>query len=144
MKTYAKRFNAQRAAKAAGHEPDAVEIEQTVDGFVWRLKDAAPAASEGKARAAKPRRAPRGMRARVRFAELEAAARAGKLPPAPDFSAATHARFRNKLGRLVALAGTGDIEALRACEINPVSSSPKAMVRYRDLCIIALEAKTKT
>jgi len=28
--------------------------------------------------------------------------------------------------------------------INPISSSPKAMLRYRDLCITALEARTGT
>ena len=35
----------------------------------------------------------------------------------------------------------GDVAALKAFEINPVSSSPKAIVRYRDLCIVALEAR---
>jgi hypothetical protein len=68
-------------------------------------------------------------------------ARSGNLPTPPDFSAATHARFRGKLEGLIALAGRGDIEGLRAVAINPVSSSPKALARYRDLCIAALEAR---
>ena len=42
----------------------------------------------------------------------------------------------------MALAETGDIAALQAIEINPVSSSPKAMARYRDLCVIAIMARS--
>ena len=68
-------------------------------------------------------------------------AQSGVLPPAPDFSKPTHARFRSKLAQIVALAKAGDIAALQAFEINPVSSSPKTMARYRDLCVIALGAQ---
>ena len=66
----------------------------------------------------------------------------GALPAAPDFAKPTHARFRAKLAQIVALAEVGDIAALQAFEINPVSSSPKAMVRYRDLCVIAITARS--
>lgn len=66
----------------------------------------------------------------------------GTLPQAPDFSKPTHARFRSKLAQIVALAEAGDIDALQAFEINPVSSSPKAIARYRDLCVIAITALT--
>ncbi len=66
----------------------------------------------------------------------------GALPQAPDFSKPTHARFRAKLAQIVALAEAGDIAALQAFEINPVSSSPKAMARYRDLCVIAITARS--
>lgn len=82
------------------------------------------------------REQPLGKRARI-----EAAARQGKLPEPPDFSAETHKRFRNKLASVVALAEAGDLDGLRAFEINPVSSSPKAIKRYRDLCVIALEVR---
>jgi hypothetical protein len=78
---------------------------------------------------------------RRKDADVEARARQGELPPPPDFSAATHARFRCKLEGLVALAGKGDVDGLRAVVINPVSSSPKAMARYRDLAIIAIDAR---
>lgn len=74
-------------------------------------------------------------------AAIEVAARGGKLPEPPDFSAETHKRFRNKLASVVELAKAGDIKGLRAFEINPVSSSPKAIARYRDLCVIALEVQ---
>ena len=66
----------------------------------------------------------------------------GVLPQAPDFSKPTHARFRAKLAQIVALAEAGDIAALQAFEINPVSSSPKAIARYRDLCVSAITART--
>ena len=68
-------------------------------------------------------------------------AQTGVLPQAPDFSKPTHARFRAKLAQIVALAEAGDIAGLQAFEINPVSSSPKAMARYRDLCVIAITAR---
>jgi hypothetical protein len=74
-------------------------------------------------------------------AAIEAAARDGKLPEPPDFSAETHKRFRNKLASVVDLAKAGDLKGLHAFEINPVNSSPKAIARYRDLCVIALEAQ---
>lgn len=70
-------------------------------------------------------------------------AHSGALPKAPDFSKPTHARFRVKLAQIVALAEAGDIAGLHAFEINPVSSSPKAMARYRDLCVIAITARAQ-
>ena len=70
-------------------------------------------------------------------------AQTGALPTAPDFSKPAHARFRVKLAQIVALAEAGDIAALQAFEINPVSSSPKAMSRYRDLCVIAITARAQ-
>ena len=70
-------------------------------------------------------------------------AQTGALPQPPDFSKPTHARFRAKLAQIVALAEAGDIAGLQAFEINPVSSSPKAMARYRDLCVIAITARAQ-
>jgi hypothetical protein len=78
---------------------------------------------------------------RLRDAVIEAKARLGELPPPPDFSAPTHARFRAKLAALVELAGKADATGLRAIVINPVSSSPKALARYRDLAVLAIEAR---
>ena len=68
-------------------------------------------------------------------------AQTGALSQAPDFSKPTHARVRAKLAQIVALAEAGDIAGLQAFEINPVSSSPKAMARYRDLCVIPIIAR---
>ncbi|MDT8858463.1 hypothetical protein RNZ50_26250 [Paracoccaceae bacterium Fryx2] len=70
-------------------------------------------------------------------------AQTGALPQAPDFSKPTHARFRAKLAQIVALAEAGDSAGLQAFEINPVSSSPKAIARYRDLCVIAITARAQ-
>jgi hypothetical protein len=88
------------------------------------------------AKAAKKAASPQGKRA-----EVLAAAEKGVLPAAPDFSAETHKRFRPKLAEVVALVEKGDVKALKAFPINPVSSSPKALAKYRDLAVIALEAK---
>ncbi len=74
-----------------------------------------------------------------RAAALEAAQR-GVLPDPPDFSAATHRRFRPKLAKLIELVEAGDIDGLKAIEIKPISSSPKAMARFRYLSLIALAA----
>jgi hypothetical protein len=90
--------------------------------------------------ASEPAPAPSAPRRR-RDADIEAKARQGELPPTPDFSAPTHARFRAKLTALVELAGKADASALRAIVINPVSSSPKALARYRDLAVMAIEAR---
>ncbi|MCA3448800.1 MAG: hypothetical protein INF92_00275 [Rhodobacter sp.] len=110
----------------------------------------APAADPAPSAVTKPKVAPKPNpttephpRRRPRNADLEAKARQGELPPPPDFSAPTHARFRGKLEGLIALAERGDAEALRAVTINPVSSSPKALARYRDLCLTAIEARKK-
>jgi hypothetical protein len=162
VKTYNKRFNAQRAARAELGD-DAIEgidfkTVKTEAGWTWeQCKSNAPdpAGSEPTEEDAEAAAAQEALHCRPPIGETvtsttpktgkraaaEEAARSGVLPEPPDFSAATHARFRNKLARLVELAEAGDIEGLRAVEINPVSSSPKAMARYRDLCIIALEAR---
>ena len=90
--------------------------------------------------AAEPEAPPSAPRRR-RDADIEARARQGELPPPPDFSAPTHARFRAKLAALVELAGKADATGLRAVPINPVSSSPKALARYRDLAVVAIEVR---
>jgi hypothetical protein len=87
---------------------------------------------------AEPAARPQGKRA-----EVLAAAETGKLPPKPDFSAPTHKRFRAKLDALHAFVKAADIKGLKAFEINPVSSSPKALARYRELAIIALKARSR-
>jgi hypothetical protein len=89
-----------------------------------------------KAKAAPASKGPSGKRA-----DVLAAAERGVIPSAPDFSAATHTRFRGKLAEVVALVEAGNIAGLKAYKINPVSSSPKAIDKYRNLAIIALKAK---
>lgn len=100
------------------------------------------AVEAGKAakRATAPRKAA-GARPMGRRAEIAANAVKGILPPAPDFSAETHKRFRGRLDEIVRLVEAGDVAALKAVEIKTYSSSPKAMARYRDLALMALEAR---
>lgn len=88
------------------------------------------------ARPAMAERATGGKRAKVL-----AAAQAGTIPAAPDFTAETHKRFRPKLAEVVKLVEAGDIAGLEAFQINPVSSSPKAIAKFRDLAVIALKAR---
>lgn len=105
---------------------------------------AAPTAAEEPTEAApaekpaKAQRKPGGKRA-----EIQAAAERGELPAKPDFSAPTHARFRKKLDQVIEMAESADIEGLRAFEIKPASTSPRAIMRYRDLAITALEARAR-
>jgi len=138
MKTYAKKFNAERAAKAAGHDPEEIEIVKTKDGFAWRVKKRASGRDDARdaklvpdpSREPQPATAAKRERPLGKRAQIEADARAGRLPEPPDFSAETHKRFRNKLAAVVALARAGDLNGLRGFKVNPVSSSPKAIARF--------------
>ena len=76
-------------------------------------------------------------------ADIQAAAARGELPKAPDFSAETHKRWRATLATVVKAAEAGDIKALRAVKVEPISSSRKAIDTYRNLCVTALEAQKK-
>lgn len=82
-----------------------------------------------------------GERSRYDWTAAEEAAAKGKMPKAPDFSAPTHERFRPLLAEVVKAAVDGNAEALRKIKVNPVSSSPKAVDRFRKLCLKALTAK---
>jgi hypothetical protein len=76
-----------------------------------------------------------------KFAAIRAAAERGELPPVPDFSAELHKRNRGRLAQLVAMAEKGDVAGLEAFPIKPNCTSPKAMARYRNLCLIALNVR---
>jgi hypothetical protein len=125
----AKADDAERRSLRAAGKP----IPATLTG------EKAKGAGKGKAEAApKPARHPGGKRAAI------LAAQAGKLPEPPDFSAVTHKPYRARLAFLVDLATKGDLKRLRAVEmIPPRSTSPKALHRYRDLAMTALEAQAK-
>jgi hypothetical protein len=140
--TYDKKFNAQRGAQRNGLKPGEFEVFKTPDGrFGWRAM-ATDTDGQPPSQTSEPEQAtsPTSTKTGKRKAIIEQA-QSGALPAAPDFSKPTHARFRAKLAKLVALAEAGDVEGLKAIEINPVSTSPKAMARYRDLAIIAIEAR---
>lgn len=84
---------------------------------------------------------PMGGAALVLWNELEAKALKGTLPPVPDFSADTHASYRDRLKAVVALAKAGDIAGLKKNEVQPLWNSQTQIVRYREMCLIALHAK---
>lgn len=113
------------AAEAAANAPRAAD--PATDGIL-------AARAEAQARAA--------FRAGREFwrAAEEAASR-GEVPPAPDFSAPTHAPYRKKLVTLLALAQAGDAAGLREVRLNPTSTSPKTLIRWRDLAARAIEAR---
>jgi hypothetical protein len=123
------------------------KIRAKAETAVVETVTAKPAKRTAKAKAAKPVKAPKVAKVKPisKRAELLAQCEAGKVPAAPDFSAATHARFRKRLAEIVALVEAGDVKGLKAMRdsINPISTSPKAMVRYATLAIIALEASAK-
>lgn len=84
-----------------------------------------------------------GDRARYDWNAADEKAKAGTVPTPPDFSAPTHTRFRDLLSDVVAAARAGDLARLKEIKITAASSSPKAVDRYRGLCVIALGAKAK-
>jgi len=55
---------------------------------------------------------------------------------------ASRSRFRKKLCEIITLVEAGDLEALKAFLISPINSSPKAMNKYRNLAVIARDART--
>ena len=148
----AAKIGAERAAGAAqailgapGFETAMGRLVAEIEGEEFPVaEDPAAAADPAPVAEADPEAtAPPSARRRRRDADLDARARQGELPAAPDFSAPTHARFRAKLAALVELAGKADATgySLRAVMINPVSSTPKALARYRDLAVKAIEAR---
>jgi hypothetical protein len=128
------------AAGRLAAELDACEPDAPAEPAQPTVSEPAVEAAPVVEQAAETEAAPSAQRRR-RDADLEAKARQGELPPPPDFSAPTHARFRAKLAALVELAKKADATGLRAIAINPVSSSPKALARYRDLAVLAIEAR---
>jgi len=76
-----------------------------------------------------------------KFAVIREAAERGELPPVPDFSADLHKRNRGRLAQLVTMAEAADVAGLEAFPIKPNCTSPKAMDRYRNLCVTALKVR---
>lgn len=71
---------------------------------------------------------------------LAAIAEAGIMPPPPDFSAETHARFREPLSVIVAAARKHDLKALGDLEPKRINcSSTIPLDRYRRMVILAID-----
>lgn len=76
-----------------------------------------------------------------RAAEL-ARAQAGQMPEPCKFPPkAAYNPFRKKQDELAALAKAGDIAGLKSYPVKPSSTSRKKLHRWRELAIVALQAK---
>lgn len=136
------------AAKTAAAKPAKAPEKPLVSESV---RKAISAAKPAKAKKEKAKRAespdavkpivPHGGAALTWWNDLEAKALKGQLPPVPDFSADTHASYRERLKAVVTLAKAGDIAALKKNDVRPLWNSQTQIVRYRELCLIALHAK---
>lgn len=76
-------------------------------------------------------------------ARILEAAKAGHMPPKPDFRAETHKYWRARLDEVAELAKKGDAAALRKYDVPDYSSSPRAINRFKDLCLVALQARAQ-
>lgn len=103
-----------------------------------RLIEAEAPAPEAPAKVAKE---PKADKAPGKRAAMIEAAQRGELPEAPDFTPPSHKRFRKALATIIAMVEGGDIAGLKADTMEPKSSSRVMICRYRDLAIIALEAR---
>jgi hypothetical protein len=137
-KTFAKRFNAQRAAKAAlGKDAsEGKEFETTkCDNGNWTWRAIVNIEN------LKPESHPTAAANAESWSAIPSVRKARKkqigLTP-PDFSAKTHERYRGKLAAVVAMVEARDVDGLRSFHINPVSTSPKAIMRYRDKALAEL------
>ena len=97
--------------------------------------------TEATAKAKAPKADPKPRAKGGKRAEAEANAAAGIMPTPPDFSAATHKPHLKSHAHIVALVEAGDIKGLKAWEHKAYSSSQRALAKYRDLAVIALEAR---
>ena len=122
----------------------APEVPDIVDYLCQGLTEPAPARAPKNGRKARAAAAPAPTAPHAgpgKFAALREAAERGELPPVPDFSADLHRRNRGRLAQLVAMAEAGDVAGLEAFPIVPNCTSPKAMDRYRKLCVIVLKTR---
>lgn len=135
-----RKFITPKAKKPVDHKGSNALIAKAIT----TLELAAPTNIEIEATKAEEPEAPAKPKPLGKRAAIIAAAQAGTMPTPPDFTAVSHKRFRAKLVEAVALAEAGDVAGLKAFEINPISSSRKAIARYRDLAVMALEAKASS
>jgi len=132
LKNYSNASNARRAAKAAGLSK--FDVFKTADGW-YKIRPHGtlpikPAKAAKPTKTAKPRQfvdetVRDGRKLVGKRAAALAAAQAGELPAPPDFSAPTHARYRDAAKALVDMAKAGDIEGLKAMIIKPYFVEPE-------------------
>lgn len=80
--------------------------------------------------------------AKGKRAQAETDAANGILPPDPTVTRGdSNKRWIAPMDRLIAARDAGDIDALKAEVLPTYSSTPKALGKFRDLCVVALEAR---
>lgn len=150
---YTTRFNCTRAmtksAMKAGLPVSDYEITGGNGRYVFRLKQqpkpVAVKTAKPAPKADAPAPATSGTKARYDWRGADDRAKQGTLPPKPDFSANTHARYRGKLNEVEALANAGNLADLEkmAKTMPTYDSSVLAISKYAGLCIKALKARSK-
>lgn len=92
--------------------------------------------------AAKPKPAVKAAKPLGQRAQIEADAAAGKLPAPVIFENATAPDvYKKQAADLAALAKAGDLRGLKAAKIPSYNSYVRKLAVYRDLAVIALQAK---
>jgi uncharacterized protein (DUF433 family) len=80
--------------------------------------------------------------------DAEDAAARGGLPEPPDYSAKTHEPYRLLIDTCEKLARAGDLRGLQDMQICParkeLSSTPRSLKRWRNLCVRALSVRAGT
>lgn len=84
-----------------------------------------------------------GVSRRAAWAAREAAAARGELPEPPALAGDSNAPYRVWRDQVTALAEAGDVMGLRDKPLKTYDSSWQAISRYRDLCVLALETRSK-
>lgn len=125
-------------ATASAQMPSGIAAAGLAEAMGGPLAEEAPAADRAKAASPEPEKK---ARRNPKYEAALEAAQKGILPEPPNFEAETHRPYRKRLAELVEMAKAGDLAGLRAAKINPISTSPKAMDRFRNLAVVALEAR---
>jgi hypothetical protein len=86
------------------------------------------------------------VRPQARHIERLKAAQKGEMPGKLDFSADTHAPYRKRLAAIEAAIEAGNVALLEGYvkAINPRSSSPRALLAFASLALVALKARQES
>lgn len=133
------------AAKAQRQAAKAAKVKAAPAGKAKPPLDPAftAAAKPSRQRQADSKPAPAAKAPGAKHAAALEAAKAGTMPEAPVFGSASGAPYQRRLDKIVAAANAGDVAALKAFNISDqvVNTRIQQMARYRDLVVVALEAK---
>lgn len=140
--TYGTR-NAANRARDRLEDPQAWAIEPNGEGrfaIVPKRASATPKKTRTRKAAVKPALARRSSSdERVTWGQREAQANEGKIPAPLDLTAPTRQYLQKRHEEIRAAAREGNVKGLKAMEITESNSNYKALARYRDLCVTAIQ-----